>query len=231
PPAPADRGGEASPDEDLPQGDASTRFRDASPGAGRDLDGPPGPGCTGGALSFAEVVTSEPCAIDRVRAERLRTRFEAQDGGRGVLLVQEAEPAGPGAVTLRLVNKGSASATLPLSFHGKLPAFSVLAEDAHHTIYELAPPALALADPGQGARAHFAAILLLPGGSAAARLTVLPAIAKVLGRGATDPCKARPDGGACAAAALPAGHYVLHVGQLLADVEAGPPARVEVDLP
>jgi hypothetical protein len=220
---PADREDDASE----PSGDASIRFRDAAPKVDRDLEGPADPACTGAELAFAVAVVDARCAISSARARKLRALLE-RDGGLG--LRQDAKVTADGRVALRLVNKSGTSLSLPLSFHGKLPAFSVLAEDERHTIYELESPELDLRDRGEGSRSHFARIVLPPEGAAVATVKVSPTILRVLGRGATDPCRSS-DAGACGATKLGKGHYVLHVGELLTDVEAGPPARVEIDLP
>ena len=210
-----------------PSGDASFRFRDAAPKVERDLDGPPDLACTGAEIAFAVAVVDARCAISAARAKKLRALLE-RDGGIG--LRQDAKLSPDGRVTLRLVNKSGISLSLPLSFHGKLPVFSVLAEDARHTLYELASPELELRDRGEGSRSHFARIVLPPEGAATTTFAVSPTILRVLGRGATDPCRTT-DAGACGAAKLEKGHYILHVGELLTDVEGGPPARVEIDLP
>lgn len=228
--------GEGSPPEELlagegdgsdVSGDASTRFRDAAPKVDRDLDGPPDPACTGAEIAFSVAVVDARCAVSAARAKKLRALLE-RDGGIG--LRQDAKLAPDGRVTLRLVNKSGTSLSLPLSFHGKLPVFSVLAEDARHTLYELASPELDLRDRGEGSRSHFARIVLPPEGVATTTFAVSPTILRVLGRGATDPCRTI-DAGECSATKLGKGHYILHVGELLTDVEGGPPARVEVDLP
>ena len=218
-------------DEDAPVGDAGTRFLEAGPRALGDLDAPPDPACTGAEVSFAGAIVDTRCAISSARAKKLRALLE-RDGGAGALR-QEGRLVEEGRVALRLVNRGASSLALPLSFHGKLPAFSVLAEDERHTLYELAPPLLDLKDPASGNRSHFARIVLSPGGAAVATLTISPVVAKVLGRGPTDPCKDGKDAGgaACTSARLAKGRYVLHVGQLLTDVEVGLPARVDWELP
>jgi len=218
----------SEPDGDAsdPSRAASVRFRDAGPQVDRDLEGPVDPACTGAEVSFADAVVDARCAISSARARKLRALLE-RDSGLG--LRQEAKLARDGRVTLRLVNGSGTSLALPLSFHGKLPAFSVLAEDERHTLYELESPELELRDRGEGSRSHFARIVLAPAGIAVATVNVVPGIRRVLGRGAADPC--RNDAGSCNPAKLGKGHYVLHVGELLTDVEAGPPARVEIDLP
>lgn len=203
--------------------EASTRFRDAGPGV--EVDSPIDPACRGGELSFAAVVVDERCAVDLRRSKKLRARLE-RDGGAPRGLHQEASAAAGGRITLRLVNGGTTAVTLPLSFHNKLPAFSVLAEDDRHTIYELEPPLLDLRDPGQGNRTRLARMELAPGGIATATVAIVPTITKVLARGAGDPCKGADAGGACASNVLVRGRYVLHIGELITDVEAGDPARV-----
>lgn len=215
-------------------GDASNRFRDAEPMADLDLEGPADPSCTGAEIAFASVVVDARCAIGSARAKKLRALLE-RDGG-AASLRHDGKVVEAGRISLRLVNTSGASLTLPLSFHAKLPAFSVLAEDERHTLYELEPPPLELRDPGQGNRSHFARIVLPPGGVATATIAISSAIVRVLGRGAGDRCKdagaaASVDGGACSLTRLPKGRYVLHVGQLLTDVEAGAPARVSWELP
>lgn len=214
--------------------DASNRFRDAEPKVDVDLEGSPDPACTGAEVMFAAAVVDARCAIGSSRAKKLRALLE-RDGG-AVALRQEARVVEEGRVALRLMNKGASSIALPLSFHAKLPAFSVLAEDARHTLYELEAPPLELRDPAQGNRSHFARVVLPPGGVAVATIAISPVIMRVLGRGAGDTCKdggatAGGDGGLCSITRLQKGRYVLHIGELLTDVEVGAPARVTWDLP
>ena len=99
-------------------------------------------------------------------------------------------------------------------------------------------------------RVYSARIRLAPGGAARARLAIDPRIAKRLDRscgagssGASAAARASsgpgaPDGGpgggpeqACLPPRLPKGRVVLYVGQLVAAVDAGEPARVEWDAP
>lgn len=211
--------------------EAGARFRDAEPKVEADPDGPLDPACTGTEISFAAVVVDKRCAIGSGRAKQLRALLERDAGGAALSLRQEAKVAADGRVVLRLVNTGSASLMLPLSFSAKLPAFTVIAEDDKHSLYELEAPRFELASvSAANDRPHFARIVLPPGGAAVATITVLPAVARVVGRSAAaEKC---PDGGAgCAPARLGKGRYVLHVGELLTDVEAGPPARLTWDLP
>ena len=206
--------------------EAGNRFRDAQPRA--DADGPVDPVCVGGKggdVSFAVAVVDERCAIGRVRAKKLRAALE-HDGGPLAMLRQEGKVLDDGRVAVRLVNTGPAALSLPLIFSAVLPAFLVMAEDEGQTVYELAAPRfeVATAGPGPRTRAHFARIVLEPGGAATATLTIDPAIASVVARrGGGD----RADAGA---SKLTKGHHVLRVGELLTDVEAGAPARVPFDV-
>jgi hypothetical protein len=217
--------------------DAGNRFRDAEPKVVVDPDGPIDPACSGSDIALAVAVVDKRCAVGSARAKQLRAMLEHDGGGDAHLpLRQEAKVGADGRVVLRLLNTGSASLTLPLSFSAKLPAFTVLAEDDRHSLYELEPPRLDVAagSPEAAAandRPHFARIVLAPGGAAVASVVISSAIVRVVGRGpeagaGTEKCA---DGGSCAR--LPKGRYTLHVGELLTDVEAGPPARVVLELP
>jgi len=203
--------------------EAGNRFRDAQPRAEADADGPVDAACVGGKgveVSLAKAVVDERCAIGRVSAKRLRALLE-RDGGPPVSLRQEAKVLEDGRIALRLVNTGPVALTLPLIFSATLPAFLVMAEDEGQTLYELASPRFDVA--ASKTRAHFARIVLEPGGVATATITVDPGIASVVARRGGD----RADAGA---SRLPKGHYVLRVGELLTDVEAGAPARVPFDV-
>ncbi|MBX3264176.1 MAG: hypothetical protein KF782_31180 [Labilithrix sp.] len=97
------------------------------------------------------------------------------------------------------------------------------------------------------ARVHTALIRLAPGGAARARLAIDPRIVKRLDRRCGDAGDVSPpDGGGlvgegrsrdagapdgCLPARLAAGRVVLHVGQLVAAIDAGEPARVAWDVP
>jgi hypothetical protein len=184
----------------------------------------PDPACSGDKLALETVLASPACATSSGVAKALRAAVEASpgvraDGATGVLR-QEASVEG-GLVTVALVNGASTALALPLSWHPKLPAFTALAEDEHHALYELAPPALSSgrADAGDGAR--FARIVLPPRGRATAKVAIDPVIVRRVDAACPgEGCPAR----------LPRGRYVLHVGQLLCDVEAGPPARVDWEM-
>jgi hypothetical protein len=203
-------------------GDASARFRDAEPRADVDPDGPVDPACSGAEISFNTAVVDKRCAIGSARAKQLRAALEHGDAS--VLpLRQEAKMVEGGRLTLRLVNEGHAPITLPLSFSAKLPAFTVLAEDDRHALYELEAPAFDVGSAATNDRPHFARIMLAPGGAAVANLTVRPGVVRALGL--------RPGADAAAPSRLGKGRYVLHVGELLTDVEAGDPARATWDLP
>jgi len=230
-PSPASSRASSADEDDLdaaggdPLVEAGNRFRDAQPRAETDAEGSVDPACVGGKggeISFATAVVDERCAIGRVRAKKLRALLE-QDGGPPVSLRQEGKVLDDGRVSVRLVNAGPLPLTLPLIFSAALPAFLVMAEDDGQTVYELAAPRFDVGASGPRMRAHFARIVLEPGGAATATLTIDPAIATVVARRGGD----RADAGA---SRLSKGHYVLRVGELLADVEAGAPARVPFDV-
>lgn len=182
------------------------------------------PACTGAALAFETLVVDPACAVSSTVARAL-----LRDGGDAAAsaLRQEATVDADGRVSVALVNGGSAPLALPLSWHPRIPAFSVLAEDARHAIFELEAPSLdvgaRVGDAG-GDGARFAKVVLPAGGRATARITIDRRVVRRLDR----PCA---DGGVADAAnacpeRLPAGRYVLHVGQLVCDVDAGAPASV-----
>lgn len=230
--------------------DLGKRFRDAAP---RLEGGPPGdaeawlvdPACgpaagaargdaSAGATSFVSVLLDPRCAIGSARAKQLRADLEG-DGG-AVALKQEARlDPGPSAVAeglrveVRLVNTGKLPLVLPLSHHSKLPAFTALAEDARRAIFELEPPTLdGVTD---SVRPRFAALSLPPGGAAVAAVNVTPKITRRIAPACPADGNGSGEGGACAPPKLPKGRYTLHVGQLVTDVEAGPPARIEIVVP
>lgn len=211
--------------------EAGSRFRDAEPKLVVDPDGPVDAACSGSALALEVAVVDKRCAIGSARAKQLRAVLVV-DGGPPLSLKQEASVVADGRVTLRLVNTGSAPLTLPLSFSAKLPAFSVLAEDERHALYELEPPRLEVAAGSPEAtarndRPHFARIVLVAGAAAVATLAIRDVVVRVLRRAPGDTC----DGGlACAPSRLAKGRYTLHVGELLTDVEVGAPARVAFEL-
>jgi hypothetical protein len=223
------RGAADDDDADAEMGEAlaeaGNRFRDARPLAEGDAEreGPVDAACIGGKsadVSLATAVVDERCAIGRVRARKLRALLE-HDGGPPAPLRQEAKLLDDGRVALRLVNTGPVALTLPLIFSASLPAFLVMAEDEGQTLYELATPRFDVA--ASKTRAHFARIVLEPGGVAVATITIDPGIASVVARRGGNRAEA-------GAARLPKGHYVLRVGELLTDVEAGAPARVPFDV-
>lgn len=226
--APAPQAGEAAEDDGgsatgEPVVEAGNRFRDAQPRAEAEGDCPVDPACLGGKgveVSLASAVVDERCAIGRERAKKLRAVLE-HDGGPPASLRQEAKVLDDGRIALRLVNTGPVALMLPLIFSATLPAFLVMAEDEGQTLYELATPRFDVA--ASKTRAHFARIVLEPGGAATATITVDPAIASVVARRGGD----RADAGA---PRLRKGHYILRVGELLTDVEAGAPARVAFDV-
>jgi hypothetical protein len=228
PPVPAERSpAEAAEDADRdasePFVEAGNRFRDAQPKADTDAEGPVDPACIGrrtADVALAAAVVDARCAIGRERAKKLRALLE-HDGGPPVSLRQDAKVLDDGRVALRLVNTGSVALVLPLIFSATLPAFLVMAEDEGRTLYELAPPRFDVT--ASRTRAHFARIVLEPGGVAVATIAIDPGIASVVARRGGD----RGDAGA---SRLARGHYVLRVGELLTDVEAGAPALVPFDV-
>jgi hypothetical protein len=213
-------------------GDGGGRFADAEPGVALDPDGPIDPACTGAEIALAVAVLDARCAIGSGRAKQLRALLERDAGP--LPLKQEASLTSDGKVLLRLVNTGASALMLPFSFHAKLPAFSALAEDELHALYELEPPTARLesaSDGGAGERPHFARVLLPPRAAAFATVTISPTVARVIGRRPGAACAdAGADGGGCVVTRLLKGRYVLHIGELLTDVEAGPPARVAWEL-
>jgi hypothetical protein len=226
--------GYAGPNREIPL-DAGIRSRDAEARLDVDPDGPIDPACSGAEISFNVAVVDKRCAIGSARAKQLRAILE-RDGGPPVPLRQEAKPLADGRVALRLVNTGSSPLTLPLSFSAKLPAFSVLAEDDRHAIYELETPRFDVGPGGpegaaDDARPHFARIVLPAQGAALATVTLSPTVVRVLraaDAGAGGGAAKATEGGPLR---LGTGHYVVHIGELLTDVEAGAPARVIWDLP
>jgi hypothetical protein len=84
-------------------------------------------------------------------------------------------------------------------------------------------------------RVHTSVIRLLPDGRATVKMTIDPAIlARLAPRGpAQRPCSdaGGGDGGNCLPAQLPKGRYTLYVGQLLSEIDTGPPAQVVWDAP
>ncbi len=155
------------------------------------------------------------CAISAAKAKALRAAIEGEDAGAKAPLAQEARIEGD-RVIVRLINKGTKPLVLPLSYHADVDSFSMLLEE-EHALYELVPTKLAPPDAGTGAR--FARIQLGPGAAATVKATLPTKIVKRI----APACEA----GTCAPPAIAPGHYKLHVGQLVADVESGLPASVE----
>ena len=215
--------------------EAGTRFRDASPGlelpdgavrGGKEL-GPIDPACTGAEIDLAVAVFDVRCAITAADAKRLRVPLEVDAGG--PRFRQEAVREADGRVLVRVVSLAKTPMTLPLSYHGKLPAFTALAEDEKHQLFELAPPALGNAGKEPETKPRFARIVLAPGGVAIARATVTNTVVRRI----VPKCGAA-DGGEDAdygVGALPAGPHTLYVDQLVIDVEAGAPAKVAWNVP
>jgi len=213
-------------------GDAGNRFRDAEPKVALDPDGPPDAICTGSEIALATAVIDKRCAINSTRAKQLRAILE-RDGGAPLSVRQDAKVGSDGRITLRVINTGTAALTLPLSFSAKLPAFTVLAEDEGHTLFELESPRFDVGNAPGNDRAHFARIVLPPGGAAVATIGIVPAVVRALGRAPENcPDASRgADAAGCTPARLGKGRYTLHVGELLTDVEVGTPARVSWEAP
>lgn len=175
---------------------------------------------------------------------------------RGGGLRQEAKRDVDGQhVVLSVVNRGATPALVPLRFHPSHPeqAVSVIAEDERHALFELAPPAIEIPEGARNSagvakrkpvrqstlvaidagleksnfvNVHSARIRLgADGGAASLRFVVDPRVVRRLDRS----CGA--DASDCAPARLTKGTYTLHVGQLIADVDVGLPARVAWDVP
>jgi hypothetical protein len=216
-----DAGGPEGIVETPPSSDASRgHVRDAEPAVdeARVVDGAvDDKACTGAEIDLAALLFDRRCAIGSSAAKRLSAALE--DGG-GRQLRQEAKLVSADRVEVRLVNEGMAPIALPLSWHPKIATLTALAEDeAHRTIDELEPPRLELPDSGAGqSGARFARVVLPPKGVGFVRATLATVVTKRI----APACEA----GSCAPPKLAPGKYVLHVGELLADVEAGAPAEL-----
>lgn len=174
------------------------------------------PACTGPRIDLAAAVVDPRCAIGSSEAKRLRVPLEVD--GAAPLLRQEAAREDD-AVVVRVVSTSDKPLVLPLSWHPKLPAFTALAEDDAHQLFELEAPRLVPPSAPAEEKAHFARVVLAPGAVAFAK----PALSTKIEKRIVPSC---PEGEACAPARLAPGTYTLHVGQLLIDVEAGAPARL-----
>jgi hypothetical protein len=193
------------------------RFRDAEPNvdaAAAAID----PACTGKLVDLAAAVVDPRCAIGSAEAKRLREPFEV-DGG--APLEQQLARDADGRLVVRVTNTGSKPLALPLSYHSKLPAFTAMAETETRELYELEAPRL---DASGDGRAHIARVVVPPGGVAFAR----PVLSTKVSTRIVPSCAG---GAPCGSPSLPAGKYVLYVGQLVIDVEAGAPARIEWTVP
>lgn len=185
--------------------------------------------CTGSAIDLAAVVGDPTCAITSGIAKSTRAAFEARDGGKQALK-QEAVRLEDGRVELRLVNRGSLPAMLPLSWHPKIPAFIVLADSVKEkTLYELDAPALGVDLDGGPATARFARVVIAPGGHAYARITIEPKVMRRAGKPAAADARAEAGAGAMPERLTP-GRWMLHLGQLVTDVDTGEPAMLPWDV-
>lgn len=178
--------------------------------------------CSGREIDLAVAVSDPACTVTSGIAKSTRAVFEIQaDAGKNVL-EQTAVRLDDGRVELRLLNRGTAPVTVPLSWHPKIPAFIVLADNPKEkAIYELEAPALSVDLDGGPATARFARVTIAAGGHAFARIAIDSKIAKRAGKAA---------GGGVDAGTLPSalgeGKWVLHIGQLVSDVDTGEPAML-----
>jgi hypothetical protein len=200
-----------------------TPGRDSTSKNELDGGGPIDPACSGTAIDLARVIVDAKCATTSSVAKTLRARYEASPSK---ALRQEAKRADDGRVEVRLVNGGATAIAVPLSWHPKIAAFLVLADDdKERGVYELEPPRLDVAREASSNAPRFARILLPPGGVAFARVAIDPKVVRRVG-----PCA--DSGTPCAPAELARGkNWTLHVGQLVTDVETGAPATIAWDLP
>jgi hypothetical protein len=229
-------------DESRREDDSDLAFaRDDASAAATATGREAGPACAGTALDVFEVLADPRCAITAREARRLRA--VADDAGAGAHVVQRASAEEDGTVTVRLVNTGPRAVTVPLFDDPRLSAFTALAEDRAGALVELEPPSRVFAPPEElqdGGRADASGVSDASGRGVAGRSPPRPRLARArlvpgaaivvhllpsarVVRRLSPPC---PDGGRCGPAVLAPGAYVLHIGQLLADLEAGPPARV-----
>lgn len=225
----AERGEEGDPDGGTmeawgdvpePEGDGGNAATEAGSPRGT-------PACVGSRVDAVRALDDARCAISAREARRLRA--VADDAGAQARFVQRGTAEDDGTITLRVENVGTRTVTVPLLDHPDLPAFTAVAQEPSGVLYELEAPALVRSegeagDGGRaaedgGKRARLARARVGPKGAVVVRLLPGRKIVKRL----SPPC---PDGGRCAPAELEPGAYVLHLGQLVVDVEAGPPARV-----
>jgi hypothetical protein len=178
--------------------------------------------CAGSAVDLAQAISDPTCAITSGIAKSTRAVFEiAADAGKH-LLKQEAVRLGDGRVEIRLVNHGTMPTAVPLSWHPKIPAFIVLADNIDEkAIYELEAPPLAVDLDGGPATARFARVTIAPGGYAFARIVIDPKIVKRAGGKATATADSGP-----MPEKIGQGKWTLHVGQLVTDVFTGEPASM-----
>jgi hypothetical protein len=177
--------------------------------------------CSGSAIELAAAISEPACAITSGIAKSTRAVFEiAEDAGKHALK-QVAVQLDDGRVEIRLVNEGTLASSVPLSWHPKIPAFIVLADNAKEkVIYELEAPPLAVDLDGGPSAARFARVTIAPSGYAFARIAIDPKILKRAGSG-----KANADAGPTPAK-LGDGEWTLHIGQLVTDVFTGEPASI-----
>ena len=202
-------------------GSTSAAAEDAATAAAATAEVDAATPCSGAAVDLAAAISEPACAITSGIAKSTRAVFEiAEDAGK-LSLKQEAVRLEDGRVEVRLLNKGAQPSSVPLSWHPKIPAFIVLADNAKEkVIYELEAPPLAVDLDGGPPTARFARVTIAPGGYAFARIVIDPKILKRAG-------KAAPDAGPLPAK-IGEGKWTLHIGQLVTDVFTGEPASLVV---
>jgi hypothetical protein len=209
------RDGSSSPDEDGASSSGTEEVTADAASVAVDA----ATACQGAAIDLAAAISDPACAITSGIAKSTRAVFEiAADAGKHSLR-QEAVRLDDGRIEVRLVNKGTAAVALPLSWHPKIPAFVVLADNVREkAIYELDAPPLAVELDGGPPSARFARVTILPGGHAFARIAINPKIVRRAGKATAD-AGSLPD-------KIGDGKWTLHVGQLVTDVDTGEPASL-----
>jgi hypothetical protein len=222
-----------APEEGLAPGDAAALV-DRDParddaGAGGDLDRRRvDPSCEGMAVDLLAAAADPRCAIDEAAYAALVPRDAGPDAGSSRL--RQIIRRNGDALSLVIANITTAAIDLPIRLQEATAArgLSILAEDERHAVFELAPPRVdadAGRQAGDAGPVRTARVRLPIAGTAIVRFAVDPRIARRV-----DPPS--PDAGDAGRLAeqLPKGRYVLHVGQLLTELETGPPARVAWDV-
>lgn len=199
--------------------------------------------CEGARVALISAALEPACAVDEREWSSVVGAFTGT-------LRQEARLV-HGGVELAIVNAGHAPVVVPVRVQPSHPelAISVLAETDTKAVYELAAPKLdpvVLVAPPRpvdprtrdvvdasvtSRHVYSARIRLPPGGRASTQLTIDPRPVKRLDRSCLSTGSAVDGGEPCLPGRLPGGHVVLHLGQLVAGVDTGAPARLEWDVP